>query len=185
MEPAPRETPSVPYLRERPGWMAIALIAAFVLAAVGMFLIGARLVKRTPAPDLSAVAVVPFAGASLGADFSIGLTGALAKNRGLTRRRSAESAGTLVEGSVQQSGDRVRVAARLVEPPATICYGPTPTISRSGMYPPCNETSRAMLRPRCASTSRCLHPDFLAYLPPAPFLRVNEGIHYGKCQNEI
>ncbi len=93
--------------------MAIALIAAFVLAAVGMFLIGARLVKRTPGPDLSAVAVVPFAGQPLGPLFSAGLAAALAGNGGL-RVLNPPGAGTVIEGSVQQSGDRVRVAARLV-----------------------------------------------------------------------
>ncbi len=108
MEPAPRlQTP------ERPGWIAIALIAAFVLAPVGMFLIAARLVKRTPAPDLSAVTVVPFAGQTPGADFTTGLTDALARDPGL-RVVNAPGAGALIEGSVQQSGDRVRVAVRLV-----------------------------------------------------------------------
>jgi hypothetical protein len=113
MEPAPRETPAAPRLRERPGWVAIALIAAFVLSAVAMFLIAARLVKRTPAPDLSAVTVVPFAGTSLGVDFSIGLTGALANDRGL-RIVTGPSAGAFIEGSVHQAGDRLRVSANLV-----------------------------------------------------------------------
>ena len=31
---------------ERPGWMAIALIALFVLVAIVMYVVGARLVKR-------------------------------------------------------------------------------------------------------------------------------------------
>jgi hypothetical protein len=115
MEPAPLETPAVPHfqIRERPGWAAIALIAAFVLAAVVMFLIGARLVKRTPAPDLSAVTVVPFAGQSLGTDFTTGLTDALAAEAGL-RVVNGPNAGAFIEGSVQQSGDRVRVAVHLV-----------------------------------------------------------------------
>jgi hypothetical protein len=113
MEPEPADTPARIQTRERPGWVAIALIAAFVLAAVGMFLIGARLVRRTPAPDLSAVTVVPFAGASLDVDFSTGLTGALAKDRGL-RVVNGPNAGALIEGSMQQSGGRVRVAVRLV-----------------------------------------------------------------------
>lgn len=100
-------------IREKPGWMAIALIAAFVLAAVGMFMIGARLVKRTPGPDLSAVAVLPFAGDSLATQFSAGLREVFAKNDGL-RVVDASNAVVLIEGSVQQSGDRVRVAVRLV-----------------------------------------------------------------------
>lgn len=120
MEPAPGETAAQFQTRERPGWVAIALIAAFVLAAVGMFLIGAHLVKRTPGPDLSAIAVVPFAGLtsdigrqSLGVNFTTGLVAALAKNAGL-RIVDGPGAGALLEGSVQQSGDRARVVARLV-----------------------------------------------------------------------
>jgi hypothetical protein len=93
--------------------MAIALIAAFVLAAVGMFLIGAHLVKRTPGPDLSAIAVGPFAGQSLGAGFTVGLTDAMARTGGL-RIVDGPGAGALLEGSVQQSGDRLRVVARLI-----------------------------------------------------------------------
>jgi hypothetical protein len=33
-------------MREYPGWMAIALIAAFVLAGVVMYLVGVHLLKR-------------------------------------------------------------------------------------------------------------------------------------------
>ena len=32
--------------KERPGWMAIALIAVFVLTGVAMYLVGVHLVKR-------------------------------------------------------------------------------------------------------------------------------------------
>jgi hypothetical protein len=33
-------------MREYPGWMAIAMIAAFVLAGVAMYLVGVHLLKR-------------------------------------------------------------------------------------------------------------------------------------------
>jgi len=33
-------------VKERPGWMAIALIAVFVLTGVAMYLIGVQLIKR-------------------------------------------------------------------------------------------------------------------------------------------
>jgi hypothetical protein len=94
--------------------MAVALIAAFVLAAVGMFLIGARLVKHTPAPDLSSVSVVAFAGQSPGAPFTTGLAEALARNGGLSVV-DGSGAGVLLGGSVEQSGDRMRVTARLIQ----------------------------------------------------------------------
>jgi len=94
--------------------MAIALIAAFVLVAVGMFLVGARLVKHTPGPDLSSVAVVPFAGQAPGAAFTAGLADALARNGGL-RVVDGTVAGVLLRGSVEQSGDRMRVTARLMQ----------------------------------------------------------------------
>jgi hypothetical protein len=32
--------------KERPGWMAIALIAVFVLAGIAMYLVGVHLIKR-------------------------------------------------------------------------------------------------------------------------------------------
>ena len=35
-----------PHPPERPGWMAIALIAIFVLTGVVMYIIGVRLIKR-------------------------------------------------------------------------------------------------------------------------------------------
>jgi hypothetical protein len=38
--------PPLPHPPERPGWMAIALIAIFVLVAIVMYVIGARMVKR-------------------------------------------------------------------------------------------------------------------------------------------
>jgi hypothetical protein len=38
--------PSHPHPPERPGWMAIALIAIFVLVAIVMYAVGARLVKH-------------------------------------------------------------------------------------------------------------------------------------------
>ncbi|HKW97943.1 MAG TPA: hypothetical protein VJN43_09410 [Bryobacteraceae bacterium] len=40
----PNSAPHTP--RERPGWMALALIALFVLGGVALYVIGARLVAR-------------------------------------------------------------------------------------------------------------------------------------------
>jgi len=42
---ADQEYPSA-HPKERPGWMAIALIAIFVLTGVAMYLIGVHLFKR-------------------------------------------------------------------------------------------------------------------------------------------
>lgn len=42
---ADQENQPIPQ-KERPGWMAIALIAVFVLAGVAMYLIGVHLIKR-------------------------------------------------------------------------------------------------------------------------------------------
>jgi hypothetical protein len=121
-EPAARLNTSQPHIRagEKPGWTAIALVAAFVLAAVGMFGLGARLVRRSPAPDLSAVAVIPFANA--GADGGSGPSGALFAQQlavalsatGEVHLASGPTAGSLIEGSLRKSGGTIRVAAWLV-----------------------------------------------------------------------
>lgn len=100
--------------------MAIALIAAFVLTAVVLFVIGARLVKRSPGPDVSTIAVIPFSnlnpnhgGPPIGALFAGQLADAASKVPAL-RLTPMPQAGSLIEGSVQTSGDRVRVAVWLV-----------------------------------------------------------------------
>ncbi len=105
---------------EKPGWMAIALIAAFVLAAVLLFAIGASLVKRSPGPDVSAVAVLPFADLNansgnppLATLFTRQLADAVSRSPAL-HLAPVPQAGNLIEGSVQSSGDRVRVAVWLV-----------------------------------------------------------------------
>jgi TolB-like protein len=117
MEPAPADTlPRLP-VRERPGWLAIALIAIFVFAAIALFLVGAHLVRCTPGPDLSAIALVPLPGdpsnGSLSAHFTDGLSLALSRNASL-RLVNRSSAGALLEGGVQPSGNKLRVTARLV-----------------------------------------------------------------------
>ena len=105
--------------KEKPGWTAIALVAAFVVAAVGMFAVAARLVKRSPGPDISTIAVAPFsdlspiAGESLGAQFATQLADTVSKTEGL-HLTPASQAGSLIEGSVQRSGDRLHVAVWLV-----------------------------------------------------------------------
>jgi TolB-like protein len=103
-----------------PGWMAIALIAAFVLGAIGMFAIGARLVTRSPGPDVSAITVVPFSDvdsppgiASFGPLFARQLADTVSKAPGLHLVERPHAA-TLIEGSVQTSGSSVRVAVWLV-----------------------------------------------------------------------
>jgi TolB-like protein len=105
---------------EKPGWMAIALIAAFVLAAVAMYVIGARFVKGPTPSDLSSIGVRPFAdrgsdpgNASFGGQFAQQLAGALAKVEGLHVVPPA-GAGMIVEGSIRESGGRVYVTALLV-----------------------------------------------------------------------
>jgi TolB-like protein len=123
--------------RERPGWMAIAFILVFVLAGVALYLTGVRLVRRPSAP--STIAVLPFASPGsdpeterFSNDLTAQLTSALAKVgslhvadraaalefKGKTgkvqdagRRLGAE---VLVEGTVDRSGNRLRVVARLV-----------------------------------------------------------------------
>ena len=45
MSPAEPEPPN-PHPPERPGWVAIALIAIFVLTGVVMYIVGVRLIKR-------------------------------------------------------------------------------------------------------------------------------------------
>ncbi len=105
---------------EKPGWMAIALIAAFVLAAIVLFAIGASLVKRSPGPDVSAVAVIPFSDLNvnpghppLAAPFTRQLADAVSRAPAL-HLAPVPQAGNLIEGSVRSSGDRVRVAVWLV-----------------------------------------------------------------------
>jgi len=104
----------------KPGWTAIALIAAFVFAAVAMFAVGARFVKRSSTPDAVTIAVIPFSDvqpvpgrASAGANFADQLSEALSKVRGL-RLAPATEAGTRIEGSIATAGNRVRVAVWLV-----------------------------------------------------------------------
>ena len=116
MPPTPAGAPA----QGKPGWMAIALIAAFVLGAIGMFAIGARLVTRSPGPDVSAIAVVPFSGigtapsdASFGPLFARQLADAVSKAPGLHLVERPHAA-TLIEGSVQTSDGRVRIAVWLV-----------------------------------------------------------------------
>lgn len=96
--------------------MAIALIAAFVLAAVAMYLIGARFVKGPSPADLSSISVRPFAdpgNESFGAQFAQQLAGALAKVEGLHVVPPA-GARLIVEGSLRKSDGRVYITALLV-----------------------------------------------------------------------
>jgi adenylate cyclase len=100
--------------------MAIALIAAFVFAAVAMYFIGAHFVKTPTPSDLSSVGVRPFTdrgsdpgNESFSAQFAQELAGALGKVGGL-RVVPPAGARTIVEGSVQKSGGRVYVTALLV-----------------------------------------------------------------------
>jgi len=118
MDTAPAGTP----LRTdgKPGWMAIALIAAFVLGAIGMFAIGARLVTRSPGPDVSAITVVPFSdidsipgNAPFGALFARQLADAVSKAPGFHLVERPQAA-TLIEGSVKTLGNRIGVAVWLV-----------------------------------------------------------------------
>jgi TolB-like protein len=117
MAAAPVNT--TPRPKEKPGWVGIAFIAAFVLTAVIMFAIGAHLVKRSPGPEVSAIAVLPFAeigpnagGASFAARFTRQLADAVSKTPAL-QLTPAQQAATFIEGTAQTSGDRVRVAVRL------------------------------------------------------------------------
>jgi hypothetical protein len=110
MEPAPELPP------EKPGWTAIALIAAFVLAAVTMYFIGARLVKPPTLYVLSSITVRPFSDPgheSLGMLFAQQIAAALGKVKGL-RVVSPAGAGMMVEGSLRESGGRVYVTALLI-----------------------------------------------------------------------
>ena len=116
MEVAPRIQP-----REKPGWMAIALIAAFVLGAVALYFAGARLVKRAVG-DLSYVAVLPFADLGtepFGAPFAQQLADQLARVEGLhvftPPGIAGERIGAVVEGSVRKSGTQLRIDAQLVQ----------------------------------------------------------------------
>jgi len=100
--------------------MAIALIATFVLAAIGMFAVATRLVKRSPGPDVSTIAVVPFSDVNVipgnapsGAQFALQLADAVSKTPGL-HLTPAPKAATLIEGSMQTSGERMRTAVWLV-----------------------------------------------------------------------
>jgi TolB-like protein len=116
MEVAPHVQP-----REKPGWMAIALIAAFVLAAVALYLAGARLVSRATG-DLSSVAVLPFNDVGpepFGTPFAQELSDELARVEGLRVFTppgiAGKRIGAVVEGTVLRSGSRMRVSSRLVQ----------------------------------------------------------------------
>jgi len=118
MDAAPADTPVL--APGKPGWMAIALIAAFVLAAVGVFAVATALVRRSPGPDVSAIAVVPFSNPTtnpgdspLGTLFARQLAEAVSKAPGLHLVARPQAA-TLIEGSMQTSKNRVRVAIWLV-----------------------------------------------------------------------
>jgi TolB-like protein len=104
----------------KPGWTAIALIASFVLAAVVMFAIGARMVRRSPGPDVSAIAVVPFSDLTpvpsdppFGVLFARQLADAVSRTPGMHLVARPQAA-TLIEGRVQTSGNRLSVEIWLV-----------------------------------------------------------------------
>ena len=116
MEVAPHTQP-----REKPGWMAIALIAAFVLAAVALYVTGAHFVSRA-AGDLSSIAVLPFTdtGAEpLGASFAKQLADQLANVEGLHVSTASGIAGqrigSILEGRVRKSGNSVQVTTLLIQ----------------------------------------------------------------------
>jgi hypothetical protein len=118
MDTAPVNTPN--HTQGRPGWMAIALIASFVLAAVVMFAIGARLVRRSPGPDVSAIAVVSFpdltpapGGAPFGTLFARQLAEVVSKTPGMHLVERPQAA-TLIEGRMQTSGNQLNVEIWLV-----------------------------------------------------------------------
>ena len=117
----PMEVATHVYPREKPGWMAIALIVAFVLGAVALYLAGAYFVSRA-AGNLSSVAVLPFTGLGsepLGVTFARRLTDDLASVEGLhvftPDGTTGQRIGSVVEGSVLKTGDRLHVTARLVQ----------------------------------------------------------------------
>lgn len=100
--------------------MAIALIASFVFAAVLMFAIGARLVRRSPGPDVSAIAVVPFSDLTpdprdppFGTTFARQLADAVAKTPSLHLVERPQAA-TLIEGRVQTSANGLSAEIWLV-----------------------------------------------------------------------
>ena len=106
--------------REKPGWMAIALIAAFVLAAVALYVTGAHFVSRA-AGDLSSIAVLPFTdtGAEpLGASFAKQLADQLATVAGLhvftASGIAGERIGSILEGRVRKSENSVQVTTLLI-----------------------------------------------------------------------
>lgn len=106
--------------KEKPGWMAIALIAVFVFTAIGLFFMGTALVKRSPGPDPAAVAVVPLsdvgappASEPFARTFTRQLDDAISKTDRL-RLTPRSQAASLIMGTVQVSGDRVRAAIWLV-----------------------------------------------------------------------
>jgi TolB-like protein len=118
MDTAPVNTPI--HAQGKPGWMAIALVASFVLAAVVMFAIGARLVRRSPGPDVSAIAVVPFsdlaptpADPRFGTLFARQLAEAVSKTPGMHLVERPQAA-TLIEGRMQTSGNQLNVEIWLV-----------------------------------------------------------------------
>lgn len=179
MESAPPETPAQFQTPERPGWVAIALIAAFVLAAVGMFLVGAHLVKRTPGPDLSAVDIVPFTGLTpdAGRQSSAPISpldsqprcqevevcvSSVGQALALCSKAACSSLETVCASRPASFGQQTEISCGLIS-----------TTSRSRMRRPHKQKSRMTLQPSCGCTNRYLNPRFLADSPFAPFLRVN------------
>jgi adenylate cyclase len=123
--------------RERPGWMAIAFIAICVLTGVAMYLAGARMARK---PSVSpSIAVLPFFSLNSGAEaerfsasFTLQLAGALGNAAGVRMAGSTGApqfdlrgadlreigrrlgADVLVVGTVEKSGERMRVTVRLI-----------------------------------------------------------------------
>ena len=166
--------------QERPGWMAIALIASFVLAAVVMFAIGARIVRRSPGPDVSAIAVVPFSDLtpiSRQAPPSESSSRANWRTRCQKLRACTSSmrpqAATLSKAVCKQSGNRRASRPGSFAHPTGRACGPKRTIARSGCRPPFKPRSSVPLRTRCICTSRDAPTLTSLRIFVAPFLRVN------------